>query len=420
MVFQTSAKQQRMDVSSAASGLLLLATDTMTEPHTTEAICNGTPVSDLAVSTTQPANGQCTPDSSKDNKIETVDKGVQTDFKSQEIDLLIRLRVENTVLKNELTLLKNSDHISPTSVEKRYFSVNDVEGNEAKCKFYTGLTWLQFMSLWNFLGPARDKLLFWKRDYNNEEASPNLRRGPERKLDSMNELFLTLVRLRVGLLHQDIAYRFGISKGHVTTVVTTWIQLLYKQFSRLRSDMFPSRDIVKRNLPACFKKFRDIRVIIDCSEFFVYQSTHFKQQGNMYSSYKNHVTYKVLIGIAPSGAITYVSDAFEGSISDKEIVQKSGFLDLLSEGDLILADRGFTIRDLLFEKKADLNIPPFLGNRDKLSAAEEIQTKQIARVRIHVERAIERIKKFRLLKKKNSTISTASVFTNGVCGWLSC
>lgn len=57
-----------------------------------------------------------------------------------------------------------------------------------------------------------------------------------------------------------------------------------------------------------------------------------RRQGNSYSSYKNHHTYKSLIGVAPNGAlvmIVYVSDLFEGSISDRAIIEKSGFLDLL-------------------------------------------------------------------------------------------
>jgi len=43
-----------------------------------------------------------------------------------------------------------------------------------------------------------------------------------------------------------------------------------------------------------------------------------------------------------------------------------------------------------------LHISPFLQVCDKLTAAEEIKTKPFARVRINVERAIDRIKKFKV------------------------
>ena len=70
---------------------------------------------------------------------------------------------------------------------------------------------------------------------------------------------------------------------------------------------------------------------------------------------------------------------------------------LLDPGDLVIADGGFLIRDILNPWKIDLNIPQFLSGRDHLTPQEEILTKRIARVRIHVERAIERMKKFKII-----------------------
>ena len=79
------------------------------------------------------------------------------------------------------------------------------------------------------------------------------------------------------------------------------------------------------------------------------------------SVYKNHVTLKGLVGIAPSGAITFISQLYSGSISDREIVERSGFLKLeFDNGDTVMADKGFTIEDLL-PLGVTLNIPPFLG-----------------------------------------------------------
>ena len=65
-----------------------------------------------------------------------------------------------------------------------------------------------------------------------------------------------------------------------------------------------------------------------------------------YSSYKNHNTYKDLIGISPGGAIVFVSKLFPGSISDKKLTERSGLLELVENGDSIMADRGFDIQDI--------------------------------------------------------------------------
>lgn len=283
------------------------------------------------------------------------------------------------------------------------WSVDAVKGDDKQFKFYTGLTYAHFIILWEFLGPAAAKLTHWcstkKSHFKNSGKSPSKCIGPARKLSPQNCLFLTLVRLRTGLLIADLAYRFKISSSTASDIFTTWIQFLYLQFDRIRDRMFPDRMTIKKSSPKCFRKFKNIRTIIDCSEFHVQSPRDFSHQGNLYSAYKSHTTFKILIGIAPNGAIVYVSDLFEGSISDKEIVSQSGFLDKLNVGDLILADRGFTIRDILYEKQVELNIPPFLHGREKFTPSEEIKTKTIAKLRIHVERAIERVKKFRLLSK---------------------
>jgi hypothetical protein len=161
--------------------------------------------------------------------------------------------------------------------------------------------------------------------------------------------------------------------------------------------MFPSRERIKETLPSCFRSFKNVRIIIDCFEVFVESSRDFAEQGNSYSSYKHHATLKCLVGISPIGGISFMSNVYEGSISDREIFIQSGLADLLEPGDLVIADRGFLIKDILQSRQAELNIPPFLCGRERLTAQEEIVTKRIARVRIHVERAIERMKKFKII-----------------------
>ena len=50
-----------------------------------------------------------------------------------------------------------------------------------------------------------------------------------------------------------------------------------------------------------------------------------------------------------------------------------------------MADRGFTIKDMLKDLGIDLNIPPFLEGRAQLPSIEVETGRKIASVRIHVE-----------------------------------
>ena len=122
----------------------------------------------------------------------------------------------------------------------------------------------------------------------------------------------------------------------------------------------------------------------------------------MYSHYKSHVTYKGILGIAPSEATTFISQLYEGSISNKDIVNRSGILHekLWGENDSIMADRGFTITDLLKPLNVALNIPSFISGREQLTEEEVNESQMIASVRIHVERAIQRVKKFKQIRNE--------------------
>ena len=62
-----------------------------------------------------------------------------------------------------------------------------------------------------------------------------------------------------------------------------------------------------------------------------------------------------------------------------------------------MADKGFNISDLLVSKGSRLIIPPFLCEKGRFSKKNCKRTSNVAKARIHVERAIARIKDFRIL-----------------------
>ena len=243
----------------------------------------------------------------------------------------------------------------------------------------------------------------------NNSSSGN-KRGPKPKMEAIDQLFLFLTWLKCGLTLHFTSWLFDTPKSTISRYIITWVNFLY--FSLGSVPIWPSKQQIAETMPESFRRaYPSTRCVIDCTELFCQRPSSLTIQSALYSSYKNHVTYKGLVGIAPSGAITFVSQLYEGSISDKEIVSRSGLLanELWSPGDSLMADRGFEIQDLLLPLRVKLNIPPFLSGRPQLTKAEVREAQSIASVRIHVERAIQRIKKFRQIRNEIPLVLHGSV-----------
>ena len=103
-----------------------------------------------------------------------------------------------------------------------------------------------------------------------------------------------------------------------------------------------------------------------------------------------------MLCITPCGTVSFVSKAYGGSASDRHITESCGILEKVNPGDSIMADKSFNIGDLLVGKCAKLNVPPFLRDKAQFSKKNVQGTSQIAKARIHVERAIARIKDSRI------------------------
>ncbi|KAK3109065.1 hypothetical protein FSP39_022160 [Pinctada imbricata] len=159
----------------------------------------------------------------------------------------------------------------------------------------------------------------------------------------------------------------------------------------------PSLLKCKSSMPASFGDFSCCCLVIDATE--VTQDVpgqDMNAQSHTYSSYKNRHRVKSVTGVAPNGAVVYVSKSYPGSTSDVAIVDHSNMLAQLSSGDMILADKGFTIHSLL-PSGVHLNIPPFLKDKGQYTPAEVQMCRKNARSRIHIERVNERIKNFEIL-----------------------
>ena len=123
-------------------------------------------------------------------------------------------------------------------------------------------------------------------------------------------------------------------------------------------------------------------------------------KGTLFPPTNTPTHLSAFIAVTPNGGACFVSDLFEGDIDDVQIFKESGLMKHLQPHDVVLADRGFTVRELLNPLQVGLKIPSFLKGRKSLSAAEELETRRIAKARIHVERFNERLKQFKIVGRK--------------------
>ena len=283
-----------------------------------------------------------------------------------------RLREENCYLKDRL----------------QYYSLNIESLSDLDLKILTGFNREQFNIIYSFLNLSDD----------NEDKSLSIKQ----------KLYVFFVRLRSGLSEEMLALIFRYGQSTISRIILLMTDIIFKKISNI--NIWPTREQNNNFMPFIFMKyFPKCRVIIDTTEFEIQKPSNPKVQQLTFSNYKNRNTVKCLVGISPSGGISFISEAWGGSISDKEIFFKSGLLELLEEGDVVLADRGFLIEKEIEEKGCRLVRPLFLKDKIQFNLTERKHNKKVSRHRVHVERAILRIKNFSFFSQTINNHSLHSI-----------
>ena len=241
--------------------------------------------------------------------------------------------------------------------------------SDDKVRFYTGLPSYQVLSA------------------TLNHVVPHVSRRTQ-TLDPFQEFVMVLIKLRLNVPFQDLAYRFMVSVPTVSRIFWSWINAMDNRLSGLVH--WPERENLWKTMPRCFKYAfgNKVTVVIGCFEVFIEKPTNLLARAQTFSSYKHHNTIKILIGITPQGTVSFVSEAWGGRTSDKFLTENCGFLDKLLPGDVVMADRGFTVNESVGLKQAKLIIPAFTKGRSQLDPVDVEKTRGIASVRIHVERVI--------------------------------
>ncbi len=207
------------------------------------------------------------------------------------------------------------------------------------------------------------------------------------KLTTREQFLFTLVRLRRNTSIIMLTDLFGISSGTGSKIFISWVLFLSKELKFLLP-FSTLNDLKGIKRPQALMNIANLRAIIDCTEFYIQQPSRPSSQ---------RFTYKLLVSISPIMHFNFVSALYTGSISDKEIVRASGFLDRLEADDVVMADKGFNIQDLLALHEVRLLAPPLL-RKNNVCVTTSTATRRVAAVRVHVERMIRKLKGFTILK----------------------
>ena len=219
----------------------------------------------------------------------------------------------------------------------------------------------------------------------------------KKNLSYEDHLLIVLIKLKLGLTNIDIAYRFAITPIFISYIYNRWLPVIAARIGQLI--IWPSKQAITENMPACFSgNYSHCVAIIDCTDIAIERPSNLTAKAQTWSAYRHSNTIKYLIGIAPAGAVSFLSTGWGGKVSDNEITLRSGFLDKLQKGDVVLADRGFLIQKELASRGAILKIPAVAKGRKQLSAKEVDTSRELCHVRIYVEHVIGRLKKFKILQ----------------------
>uniref|UniRef100_A0ABD2WZ61 DDE Tnp4 domain-containing protein n=1 Tax=Trichogramma kaykai TaxID=54128 RepID=A0ABD2WZ61_9HYME len=141
------------------------------------------------------------------------------------------------------------------------------------------------------------------------------------------------------------------------------------------------------------------RVTLDATELKLDTPSNPTLKQATFNIYKNSNTLKVMVGSSRGGLISYISEPYGGSTSDRQIIEHSDLRQKCESGDVILADKGIMVQDLF----APCNVtactptPMVSGN---LSHNVIVKDKKLSKHRVHVERIIGLMKTYTILSKK--------------------
>jgi hypothetical protein len=209
---------------------------------------------------------------------------------------------------------------------------------------------------------------------------------------------LCMIKLKCNFDFSHLGYLFDVTTDTASITFHRMLDNLSVMFDLpfFTHELDP-QELLSAKPMECLKEFPDVVMILDCSEFFIQSPGKCELNKLFFSPYKHHTTVKILVGINKAGRVVYVSRCHPGRISDKQFIKHSKILEKMPKGSSVMVDKGFLIFDLASKVGVKVEMPPLASSSKQFSRQDLGKGRKIAASRIHIERAIQRGKLFRIL-----------------------
>ena len=117
-------------------------------------------------------------------------------------------------------------------------------------RYWEGQKGASYQQKSNDLSAEHTNIILQSPKYDKVDI-PVSRRGPDTKLTLEQEFLMTMMRLRLGLLVDDLAFRFKTSNARIFQIWIKWIKLLSKELRYLI--IWPSKGQIFATLPDVLK-----------------------------------------------------------------------------------------------------------------------------------------------------------------------
>ena len=239
-----------------------------------------------------------------------------------------KLQKENVKLQSELQFLRKGNFLD----------------SPKKVCYYTGLPSIEVLRVvFDFVSP-----------HVPNARSPTL---------PFQQFLLVLMKLRLNADNELLSTLFNVHASTVSRYFQKWMNVMYERLKPLV--VWPDHEQLHKTMPIEVRKsFSKCVIIIDCFKVFMERPKSLMARAQTWYNYKHHNTVKFLIGISPQGSITFVSKGWGGRVSDQHLTENCGILDNLLPGDVVLADRRFTVQDAASLYCAEVKLPPFTKGKN--------------------------------------------------------